>query len=56
LGNSDDLVVRRSSYVCDRTLAIKAGKAANDFSRCLVEKLKNPWQRVDITLTVEDAT
>lgn len=56
LGNSDDLVVRRSSYVCDRTLAIKADKAANDFSRCLVEKLKNPHQRVDITLTVKDVT
>jgi hypothetical protein len=48
-----DLVVRKSSYVCDRTLAIGADKAAIDFSRALVEKLKNPEQTVRVTLTVE---
>ncbi len=48
-----DLVVRKSSYVCGRTLAIGADKAAIDFSRELVEKLKNPKQTVKVTLTVE---
>lgn len=48
-----DLVVRKSNYVCDRTLAIRADKAAIDFSRALVEKLKNPEQTVNLTLTVE---
>ena len=48
-----DLVVRKSSYVCSRTLAIGADKAASDFSRELVEKLKNPKQTVKVTLTVE---
>ena len=48
-----DLVVRKSSYVCSRTLAIGADKAAIDFSRELVNKLKNPNQTVEITLTVE---
>jgi hypothetical protein len=48
-----DLVVRKSSYVCDRTLAIRADKAAFDFSRELVEKLKNPKLTVKFTLTVE---
>lgn len=51
-----DLVVRKSNYICDRTLAIKADKAAKDFSRNLVAKLKNPQQKVDITLAVEDIT
>ena len=51
--HSTDLVVRKSSYVCDRTLAIKANKAAKDFSRHLVAELKNPQQKVNITLTVE---
>ena len=45
-----DIVVRRSDYICDRTLAIKANKVAKDFSRSLVAKLKNPQQRIDITL------
>jgi len=48
-----DLVVRKSSYVCGRTLAIDADKAAIDFSRELVKKLKNPKQTVKVTLTVE---
>jgi len=49
-----DLVVRKSDYVCGRTLAIKADKAACDLSRKLVEKLRNPSQKVKITLTAED--
>jgi hypothetical protein len=48
-----DLVVRKSDYVCGRTLAIKADKAACDLSKKLVEKLRNPDQKVKITLTVE---
>jgi len=48
-----DIVVRKSNYICSRTLAIQADKAACDLSRKLVEKLKNPKQRVKITLTVK---
>jgi len=48
-----DLVVRKSSYVCGRTLAIGADKASIDFSRRLVEKLKDHKQEVKVTLTVE---
>lgn len=48
-----DLVIRKSDYVCGRTLAIKADKASIDFSRELVEKLKDPKQTVKVTLTVE---
>jgi hypothetical protein len=49
-----DLVVRKSSYVCGRTLAIGADKAASDFSRELVEKMKDPDQEITVTLAVED--
>lgn len=48
-----DTVIRKSSYVCNRTLAICADKASNDLSRELIEKLKNPKQKVKLTLTVE---
>jgi hypothetical protein len=47
-----DMVVRKSDYVCSRTLAVHADKAAQDLSKELVEKLKNPEQRVKITLEV----
>jgi len=47
-----DMVVRKSLYVCSRTLAVKADKAAADLSRSLIRKLRNPNQKVRITLTV----
>ncbi len=51
LRHPTDMVIRKSSYICRRTLAIQADKAACDLSRRLVEKLKNPKQKVKITLT-----
>jgi len=48
-----DLVVRKSDFVCGRTLAIRANKAACDLSGKLVEKLRNSDQKVKITLTAE---
>ncbi|MEM3696281.1 MAG: DUF371 domain-containing protein [Candidatus Bathyarchaeia archaeon] len=52
LTHSTDMVVRKSGYICSRTLAIQADKAAIDLSRHLIEKLKNPEQEVKIMLTV----
>jgi hypothetical protein len=52
LAHPMDAVVRKSSYVCSRTLAVCADKTAIDLPRALVEKLKNPEQKVKITLTV----
>lgn len=49
-----DLVIRKSDYVCGRTLAIGADKASIDLSRKLVEKLQNPNQKVKVSLTVEN--
>ncbi|HVP17165.1 MAG TPA: DUF371 domain-containing protein [candidate division Zixibacteria bacterium] len=48
-----EIVVRKSNYICNRTLAVRADKASADLSRDLIEKLKNPAQKVKITLTVE---
>jgi len=52
LTNPKEMVIRKSDYASDRTLGIQADKAAKDLSRELVEKLKNPKQKVKITLTV----
>jgi hypothetical protein len=53
LTHPTDIVVRKSSYICSRTLVIQADKAACALSRKLVEKLRSPKQRVKITLTVD---
>ena len=53
LSSLGDLVARKSGFVCGRTLAVKADKAALDFSRTFVNKLKNPQQKITITLIAE---
>jgi len=52
LTHPTDIVIRKSGYLCSRTLAVHADKAACDLSRDLVEKLNNPEQKVKVTLTV----
>ena len=52
LTHPTDVVIRKSDYVCNRTLAVHADKAAKDLARNLLEKLKNPKQKVKITLVV----
>lgn len=48
-----DIVVRKSDYISDRTLAIGADKAAIDLSDGIVKRLKNPREKVTINLTVK---
>lgn len=49
LKHPTDLVVRKSDYIDERTLAIKADKAAIDLNRKLVEELKK-CNSVKVTL------
>jgi hypothetical protein len=53
LSHPNDLVIRKSEFISDRTLAIKADKSSGELSKAVVEKLKNPKQQVTLTLTVE---
>jgi hypothetical protein len=53
LSHPNDLVIRKSEFGSDRTLAVKADKSSGELSRAVVEKLKNPKQQVTMTMTVE---
>jgi uncharacterized protein len=53
LDHPTDIVIRKSSYISDRTLAIDADKSSNDLSRELIAKLKNAKQKINITLLVQ---
>ena len=53
LSHPTSMVIRKSSYICNRTLAVKANKAAIDLSRKLIKELQNPNQTVEIKLKVE---
>lgn len=52
--NPISMVIRKSDYIDGRTLAIKANKAAKDIKREIVEKLKNPKQKVTVELIIEE--
>lgn len=54
LNHPTDFVVRKSGYICNRTLAICADKASSDLSRELIKKIENPKQKIKIILTVQD--
>jgi len=52
LTHPTDMVLRKSSYISDRTLAVNADKASIDLSRRLVEELRDSTEQVKIELTI----
>ncbi len=52
LVSQNSMVIRKSTYIDDRTLAVRADKAAKDINREIVKKLTDPNKRVTITLKV----
>lgn len=50
-----DMVIRKSGFICGRTLMIYANKAACDLSRDLVNQLKNEKTIVELTLILEES-
>jgi hypothetical protein len=53
LAHPTDIVIRKSGYICARTLAIHADKSAAELSRELVRNLSKPEEKVQITLAVK---
>jgi hypothetical protein len=53
LDHPKEMVARRSNYVSDRTLFVRADKAASDISRDLVRALRLPRTDVRIRLIAE---
>ncbi len=50
LTNPKDLVVRKSDFICGRTLAILADKSAADISRKLAKELRNKDTPVEVVI------
>ncbi|RLI85034.1 MAG: DUF371 domain-containing protein [Archaeoglobales archaeon] len=49
-----DVVIRKSDFVCDRTLAIRSNKSARDIDREIVELLMDPKTEIILVLTVQN--
>ena len=52
LTNPTDVVIRKSDYISDRTLAIDSDISSVDLPRALVEKLRDTKQKINIELIV----
>ena len=53
LTDHKDMVVRKSSFVCNRTLMILSNKAAIDLPRDIIEIMKNPQSEMEVLLTAK---
>lgn len=53
LSHDHDIVIRKSNYVCPRTLCVLCNKASSDIPRELVMKLQNPATLAELRIVVE---
>ena len=54
--HSSDIVIRKSDFVCGRTLAIKADKSARDLDRKFVSLLKNEETVLQIKIIPDESS
>ena len=53
LTHTEDIVIRKSSFVCTRTLAVKCDKASDLLPREMVSLLQNPKTKGTFSITVD---
>ena len=53
LSHPTDMVTRKSRYICDRTIMIRADKAACDANEDLIDLLRDEKRRVNVALSVD---
>jgi len=52
--DENDIVFRKSSFICDRTILINCTKSSNDLNRDLIEKLKISGNQFIVLFEIED--
>ena len=53
LTHTEDIVIRKSDFICPRTLAVKCDKASDLLPRDMVKQLQDPKSVGTFTITVE---
>ena len=53
LTHTEDIVIRKSDFICPRTLAVKCDKASNLLPRSMIKQLQDPKTLGILTITVE---
>jgi len=54
LSDAEDMVIRKSGFVCGRTLCVGCDKAAKDVDRRIVEHLKKAGSKAKVSISVSD--
>lgn len=52
--NKNDMVFRKSNFICDRTVLINCTKSSNEINRELIEKLKIPGKKLSIIFEINE--
>ncbi|MEM3159607.1 MAG: DUF371 domain-containing protein [Nitrososphaera sp.] len=53
LKNTHDIVIRKTNFVCPRTLSVRCDRASSDIPRRMVQVLKDPATKGLFRITVE---
>ncbi len=53
LTHSDDIVIRKSNFVCPRTLAVSCSKASDSIPRKIIQLLQDPKAKGVLTIDVQ---
>ncbi|MFX1277440.1 MAG: DUF371 domain-containing protein [Promethearchaeota archaeon] len=54
LSNKNDIVFRKSNFICDRTILINCTKSSNELNRDMIKLLNNPEKKIKITFILND--
>ena len=53
LTHSDDIVIRKSNFICPRTLAVNCNKASDSIPRKIIQLLQDPKAKGVLTIDVQ---
>ena len=52
--DKNDMVFRKSNFICDRTVLINCTKSSKEIKRELIEKLKDPGKKLSIIFEIHE--
>ncbi|MCG3226395.1 MAG: DUF371 domain-containing protein [Candidatus Heimdallarchaeota archaeon] len=54
LSDEHALIIRKSDFICSRTLMIKSDKAAKDINDNIIKSMKDPSSKMKITIQIKE--
>ncbi len=54
LSDESAIIIRKSNFLCPKTLMINADKSASDISKEIRELMKNPSSKMKVTIQIEN--